>query len=153
MQGMSGLSWPSGLSEQGLMEPLGTTGITRRRPPTDLANTGLHSAAGKARAWGKMREDWVREGQPGGRERVGQGATTEECLQVLRECPRVQNSRLHGVRETLQRWCQDWSQGAGAGVLGSHSSSVPHSLCHPGPATCLHWSSVSSPVKQEGWCT
>lgn len=100
MQGMSGLSWASGQSSQGknLWEP---PAIPRRRPPTDLANTGLHSAAGKARAWGKMREDWVREGQPGGRATVRQRATAGECFQVLCECPRPQNSLLHSVGEIL----------------------------------------------------
>lgn len=31
---------------------------------------------------------------------MGQGATAEECFQVLCECPRVQNSLLHGGGET-----------------------------------------------------
>lgn len=92
-------------------------GITRRQPPTGLADTGLHSAVSKAKAHGgRMKEKRIRsgkararEGQPHGRHKSK--ASKHLKKNVLLPCPLAPNiSHLTIWNHEFQGRVANWSK-------------------------------------------
>lgn len=117
--------------------------------PQTWRTQGSTQQLAKPRHGDKMREDWVREGQPGGKARVGQVATAEKCVfRCSMSVPIPQNSLLHSVEETLSTLVS----GLGKALEQESWALIPaRLLCATQalpPALC---SSASSSVSREGW--